>query len=93
MTITVAVFAITRAPVGGGPHEFGNRRLHQTTLAASHTAEADTVETSPGLRSPGIRAAPTATARSRGAAAGNVYRHCPKLVAKPLPPRNPFQMG
>jgi hypothetical protein len=93
MTSTVAAFASGSAPVAGGPHEFGSLRLHHTTLARTQALDATIVEKSAGCLRPRTRAMPIARARSRGAAAGNVYRHCPKLVATPFPPWNPFHAG
>jgi hypothetical protein len=72
MTSTVAVFASGSAPVAGGPHEFGSLRLHHTTLARIQAPEVTMVETSAGCLSPRTRATPIASARSSGAAAGNV---------------------
>jgi hypothetical protein len=44
-------------------------------------------------RSPPADEVSAAPAIVIGTDAGNVARHCPALVATPLPPRKPFQKG
>ena len=93
ITRTVAPFATGSATVGLGPQRFGSPRLHQTALADNHAADETQTETSAGRLRRGMRATAIAMPKSMGAQTGNVYAHCPKLVATPLPPRNRLHTG
>ena len=67
------------APALRPPHDAADDPERRSTPASPRTPAAST---------PGTAAVAAATPTSIGKYAGNVARHCPTLVATPLPPRN-----
>ena len=93
MTTLDAAAERGRPRPGRGPQRFGQRRRHHSTPPATQQALATTVVAKLRRFHTGEAAVMAATPRSIGKYAGNVARHCPTLVATPLPPRKPFQTG
>lgn len=79
--------------VGRGPHAFAQPRLHQTTDPITQHALDATVAANALCFQRGLAAVATATATSIGKYDGNVAKHCPTLVATPLPPLKPVHTG
>ena len=80
-------------PLGAGPQRFGHPRRHHTTEPMNQKADDTAVAANARCLHRELDAVATATAASIGKYAGNVARHCPTLVATPLPPANPVQTG
>jgi hypothetical protein len=94
-----AIIALVRraatgsSAVGRGPQALRQPRLHHTTPPITQHALDRAVDANARRLQPGSTTVPTATVTSIGKYAGKVARHCPTLVATPLPPRKPFQTG
>lgn len=94
MIALVAAAASGRSAEGFGPQRFRHPLAHHTTAPTiQHTLDTKVAVNARCFHF-GFDDVTAATATSIGKYAGNVARHCPTLVATPLPPpENPVQTG